>query len=475
MDPPPVAECDATSGGETGCSEEEEEPPPPECANPEFGGTHPPAIAYECQGQAGGAIVYDQIAIEIKGELKGGPGSEPPPPDRGEEPEWTSFPTEEDAVGACCHGTPDADELDTACERDCGRRACNTVLDQLRAKAGQGDPSDGKCDALAFPDAIGNCQERIRDSIESWITQLEERYEDCVVAALKNSDPDLAYWEHEVPFADTRKIEFDDWSCSHNAVGCLFDAELRPFCEITGVTAQPMSACEQAGNPEDANAGGAVDDTGGDEGDDGGVAPFGEVDDDVDCSPSTTCTMTQELFDAVWSNFHVFYDEEVTMTFVTTPAKGYQIGGLDSGEHAEELFDAFGLVNGDIVTHVNGLSLGNTSALDAAYDSLQTQSSWTLRVRRWNGSSWATLDYTVSLAVSIGAPPSVEETVPSASGTTSADAPAVEAAEQAGSCACRTADSTGSFSGVALLLLAAGRLSRRRGRVVDGAAAPRGR
>src|SRR5690606_4747643 len=102
-DPPAIPGCAATPG-EAGCEDPTGGPPPtPSCADPDFEGAHPPATEYTCEGQAGGAIVYNQVILEIAGEDRGGPGFiEPDPP-------VTDFPASAD-VSSCCYGLDPAQQ-----------------------------------------------------------------------------------------------------------------------------------------------------------------------------------------------------------------------------------------------------------------------------------------------------------------------------------------------------------------------------
>src|SRR5690349_20740755 len=88
--PPDVAMCPEEGGSESGCAPPEEPPPTPECADPGFDTSHPAATEYECVGQAGGNIVYRQVAVTVAGNVVGGgPGSTPGAPEDENAPDWT--------------------------------------------------------------------------------------------------------------------------------------------------------------------------------------------------------------------------------------------------------------------------------------------------------------------------------------------------------------------------------------------------
>lgn len=130
--------------------------------------------------------------------------------------------------------------------------------------------------------------------------------------------------------------------------------------------------------------------------------PFGDVEALVDCTGTTTktCVIEPELLANVTENFQTFYDEEVwlEMVNITGPGRGAQITGVDSGEDVEELLDAFGIEDEDLITHVNNIHLqGEEDALQAIYE-IPLDTAWSVTVRRWNGSSWDTLSYSISVA-----------------------------------------------------------------------------
>jgi hypothetical protein len=113
-DPPDIAECETGDGG-TACDIEDPEPPPMGCANPEFD-TSPPMTAseFECEGRAGGAIVFNQV---IAPNGAGGPGAVQTTP------AVTEFPSQGNAVSACCDQPDPATSRSRASEIVRGLRA----------------------------------------------------------------------------------------------------------------------------------------------------------------------------------------------------------------------------------------------------------------------------------------------------------------------------------------------------------------
>lgn len=153
------------------------------------------------------------------------------------------------------------------------------------------------------------------------------------------------------------------------------------------------------GDDGDGDGGEGGDDTTG-----AGAGPFGDIDMLVYCDPQTTCVVDEDLLANVAANFTVFDDEEVRLTAVSISGVGRcaQVSGLDNGEDSKELLDAFGIQNNDLITHVNGTALSSTANVHQVVYDLGGATSWTVTVRRWNGSTWTTLNYSVSLPLTFG-------------------------------------------------------------------------
>ena len=242
-DPPEQQPCPdtgtGTGGGETGeneCPEPEIPEIPEECADPQFT-VFPEEDAnnFTCEGIGGGALVYNSVVV---GE-QGGPGS------LALDPPEVAFPQDQ-LVTACCVSPPADDEtISNACETDCGRAACNLVLEQLRTAIAAEDPSNGDCGPFV------GCVDRIRASITAWEASLVEQYDKCVTVAQANDDPDLAYDDLLTPFTEDRKVVLDGAECDQGNLGCLFDAELRVFCKVDEFQRASDEVCTMAGNPRD--------------------------------------------------------------------------------------------------------------------------------------------------------------------------------------------------------------------------------
>lgn len=405
-DEPEMCPMGATSGPE--CEEVATSLEPiPSCAEPEFDTAGPPVTPtrYRCEGRAGGSIAYQQVVVTVAGTDRGGPGvvqTDPP---------VTEFPTDGNEVSACCHGLDpaqnpaDEEELrDNACQRDCGRAACNRILDSLRDAAAAEDASDGECDAIPAGPLRNGCQDRVRASLEAWISEIETKYDECVAKAIANSDPNLAYDDASIEFHEDRRVVLEN-DCNTDVVGCLYGAELRPFCQIDDFS--DAGVCDQAGNlidPEATGDGGVVDDTG-----EPVDPPFGEIGNLVYCDPQTTCLIESELIENVGYNFHVFWEEDVVLTLGTfgpsgTTVTGLQITGLSTGDHAKALLDAFGIINNDVITHVNSTALDSWSNVMDVVADIDNSSYWAVTVRRWRcpfTCSWGTFNYDIARAVSL--------------------------------------------------------------------------
>jgi MYXO-CTERM domain-containing protein len=459
--PDPISECMGTTG--EGCQEGEDVPVNPECAAPAFD-TSPPVTPsqYVCEGSAGGAIVYNAQPFEVFGVMKGGPN------DIQTDPAVTEFPSMGNDVSSCCYGLDpeqepsDEETITDECRNDCARAACNRVLDQLRSAVIESDPSDGDCAgaAIVAPNTGGEdgCIERLRGSLETWIAAIEAGYSQCVTAAFNNTNPNAPFTDHMAPFGADKKLELPDSGCDHTAPGCLFGAELRPFCALTDFT--EAQSCMAAGNDKDANADGALDDT--DEGGGGGMTdPFGDLQELIWCSPQTTCTIDAELLTNVDTNFYVFWDEGVTGELGTwaTGVTGFKITGLDTGEDSKALLDAFDIRNNDVITHVNSTALVTWRHLADVVADIQNVSSWSITVRREGTppNPWVTLNYTVSIAVSFGNEVRGDATP----AEVAAD---VDKARSDGSqsCACRASNDRNPRSVILLLLFTAVARRRRR-------------
>lgn len=456
--PPKIAECETgESGGESGGCEPPIEPEAtPECADPEFTGMHPTATEYQCVGQAGGNIIFRQVEVKVGANVVGGGlGSNPAPPDDPDDPMWPQLPSMDHSASACCYGLdPDAPDPggqvdenlikrgESGCQKDCARAACNEVIARLNEKLELSDVSEGACD----PAPLGHggtdkCRSNLRKTFESWVEQLDDRYDDCLNAAFNNTDPSLHYWDHAVPFSNDKKFVFTNPDCHDDELGCLFDAELRPFCDIQDIVEQ--STCEVAGNPHNPDGPADPDTTAGDE--EGGVIEdFGDIDGSVTCSPATTCSVLAELRYNVEYNFHLFYDEGVVLTLGAhaTGITGLQLSGVNAGEQSKKLFDAFNFVNGDVITHVNSVAVDSWVDVGMVLLGIDSTTTWAITVRRHAGTSWSTRNYVITIVSAVKAPDAGGE-------DTSA----------AGSCGCTTESSP--TQGI-LALLFAGFVGRRR-------------
>lgn len=131
--------------------------------------------------------------------------------------------------------------------------------------------------------------------------------------------------------------------------------------------------------------------------------PWGDLSNLISCSPQTYCTVERELLNNIQKNWYVFYDDGVSLSYVTISGlgTGVQIDGIDANEDSEELLtDYFGIMNDDVITHVNSVALDSEADLVSVLNAIPLQSGWSITVRRWTGFKWKTLNYYVTLPVS---------------------------------------------------------------------------
>lgn len=128
--------------------------------------------------------------------------------------------------------------------------------------------------------------------------------------------------------------------------------------------------------------------------------PFGDVDALVTCASPTKCAIEPELFAAVERNFAVFHDEGIRLEPVSIPmlGKGIQLSGFDRGEASYDLLTALGFQDGDVLTHIDGASLLSSATIEQLMLDLTSTAAWSLTIRRRTGSTWLTLDHTLTRA-----------------------------------------------------------------------------
>jgi hypothetical protein len=187
-----------------------------------------------------------------------------------------------------------------------------------------------------------------------------------------------------------------------NAIEYLDDPlDCEPLLQDTDGT----PVCDDAGGDSGAGeSSGTTGTTGADESSGGGGGagprPFGDVDDLVTCTTPTRCTVEAELFAGVTRSFHVFHDEGVWLERVDVRelGRGIRISGLDEGEASQSLLAALGIHDGDILTHVDGASLGSPEAIEQVLLELPTATAWRLSVARREGSRWLTHEHSITRA-----------------------------------------------------------------------------
>lgn len=63
-----------------------------------------------------------------------------------------------------------------------------------------------------------------------------------------NDDSSLPYADFLSPFIDRRKVVLDDADCDPGHLGCLYDAEVRLYCNIESYEVRRDAECDSAGN-----------------------------------------------------------------------------------------------------------------------------------------------------------------------------------------------------------------------------------
>jgi hypothetical protein len=286
----------------------------------------------------------------------------------------------------------------------------------------------------------------VEGSLLTWIAHLEENYDDCVVAAAASRQPTAPFTDPEAAFNADRKIELPDSGCNTNLIGCLYGAELRPYCLIDDDGFTDAGTCDQAGNLEDPN--GPV---GGDSGGSGGVLedvasqPFGDIESLVNCSRPRLCTIEEELVENFALNYNQFYNEGVEFNLVTVGTwpeyTGLQVTGLELGDDAKELLDAFDIRNNDVITHVNGEALDSGEAVWEIVGDLFDVSTWEITGRRqvFPGNGWKAIEYDISLATSLTRRPAPSDLAVRANDETTGSS---EASGEASGCGCASGGSS---------------------------------
>ena len=152
------------------------------------------------------------------------------------------------------------------------------------------------------------------------------------------------------------------------------------------------------------DGGGAGETTTGDDGADettgSMLGPFGDLEALVSCDRPTSCEIDETLLQYVSTNFGVFVDEHVTLTIVDRDAPcgpGARLDGLDDGEHASKLAEAFGLRNGDVIAEIGTNTIvGLDDAMDAIAAVLEDPSTAAV-VRRPEGRSCESIVYAIDV------------------------------------------------------------------------------
>ena len=167
------------------------------------------------------------------------------------------------------------------------------------------------------------------------------------------------------------------------------DTDGTPVCDDGGGGADADESSSSSGLDESSSGGGGL-----------GPDPkqFGEVDGLVSCTSEGRCTVAAELFAKVTDRFEVFYDEGVWLERVDEPGlgRGVRISGLDRGEASEELLGAVGIEDGDVLTHVDGVSVGADEGIEEVLLELPRAKAWELVLGRKQRSGWVKVELEIT-------------------------------------------------------------------------------
>ena len=128
------------------------------------------------------------------------------------------------------------------------------------------------------------------------------------------------------------------------------------------------------------------------------LEPFGDVDMLVSCDTSD-CDLDASLILNVMEHFSEFDEDAVTLDYVDDAAcgKGVEVNGLSAGTPPTELADKFDVENGDIITKVNGIELDSLADFADVLQELDTETDFTVVVKRPDGMSCTTTTWTLEI------------------------------------------------------------------------------
>lgn len=128
---------------------------------------------------------------------------------------------------------------------------------------------------------------------------------------------------------------------------------------------------------------------------DDGFGNFGPL---VTCTSPSNCQVHEDVVLEVQTSFETFYEEGVMMTIQTACPAGAKITGLNSGEESYAFAAEFGIVNNDIITHVNNIPLTSTANVATVLGMLSDGPSQ-VQVKRWRGTCSGGANTTYNITV----------------------------------------------------------------------------
>lgn len=93
-------------------------------------------------------------------------------------------------------------------------------------------------------------------------------------------------------------------------------------------------------------------------------------------------------------NRYCWSHKQVWLERVDVPGlgRGVRISGVDRGEASEELLGALGIQDGDVLTHVDGVSVGSDEGIEEVLLELPTAMAWGLVIGRKQRSGWVEVE-----------------------------------------------------------------------------------
>lgn len=128
-----------------------------------------------------------------------------------------------------------------------------------------------------------------------------------------------------------------------------------------------------------------------------GGDPWGDLSQEISCSSGTSCTVTQDLVNAVITDPSPMLDDDTRLEFATVGSfSGMKITGIDRGQSTGDLAARLKLQSNDLIFEVGGLPITNEQDLLAVVEYLLQVSAVDVKLRR--GTNTVTITYVMALS-----------------------------------------------------------------------------